>query len=148
MIRPPPSTTRTDTLFPYTTLFRSTFFRVYNSIAAEPIPGNVGDFRLLDRKVVNVLNGFTERNRFMKGMFSWVGFRQEAVSYDRAPRAAGTSKWRYWKLWNFALDGLTASTTAPLRMWSYVRSEEHTSELQSLMRISYAVFCLKKNKIH
>src|SRR3546814_13274811 len=59
-----------------------TFYRVYNSIAAEPIPGNVGDFRLLDRKVVNVLNGFTERNRFMKGMFSWVGFRQEAVSYE------------------------------------------------------------------
>src|SRR3546814_5964683 len=92
-------------------------------------------------------------------MFSWVGVRQEAVSYDRTPRAAGTSKWRYWKLWNFALDGLTASTTAPLRMWSYVglavalcaiayaaviRSAAHTSELQSLMRLSYAVFCWNK----
>lgn len=96
------------------------FYRVYNSIAVDPIPGNVGDFRLLDRKVVDVLNDLTERNRFMKGMFSWVGFEQAAVDYEREPRSAGTSKWRYWKLWNFALDGLTASTTAPLRIWTYV----------------------------
>lgn len=96
------------------------FYRIYNWVAADRIPGNVGDFRLLDRKVVNVLNDFTERNRFMKGMFSWVGFDQAEVSYERAPRAAGTTKWKYWKLWNFALDGLTASTTAPLRIWSYV----------------------------
>ena len=96
------------------------FYRVYNSIASDPIPGNVGDFRLLDRKVVEVLNELTERNRFMKGMFSWVGFEQATVSYERASRAAGTTKWKYWQLWNFALDGLTSSTTAPLRMWSYV----------------------------
>jgi glycosyltransferase involved in cell wall biosynthesis len=95
------------------------FYRVYNSISADPIPGNVGDFRLLDRKVVDVLNDFTEHNRFMKGVFSWVGFQQVAISYERAPRAVGTTKWRYWKLWNFALDGLTASTTVPLRIWTY-----------------------------
>ncbi|WP_420346857.1 glycosyltransferase family 2 protein [Pelagibius sp.] len=97
-----------------------TFYRLYNKIAAHQIPGNVGDFRLLDRKVVDVLNDLTERNRFMKGMFSWVGFEQATVGYERAPRAAGTTKWKYWGLWNFALDGFTASTTAPLRIWSYV----------------------------
>mgnify|MGYP000203027549 CR=1 FL=1 len=96
------------------------FYRVYNFIATDPIPGNVGDFRLLDRRVVDVLNDLPERNRFMKGMFSWVGFEQANVTYERPPRAAGTTKWRYWKLWNFALDGLTASTTGPLRIWSYL----------------------------
>ncbi|GAB4371913.1 MAG: glycosyltransferase family 2 protein [Kiloniellaceae bacterium] len=96
------------------------FYRVYNVVARDRIPDNVGDFRLLDRKVVEVLNDFTERNRFMKGVVSWVGFEQATVRYERAPRAAGTTKWKYWALWNFALDGITASTTAPLRIWTYV----------------------------
>lgn len=101
-------------------LSAAAFYRVYNLIAGDRIPGNVGDFRLLDRKVVEVLNDFTERNRFMKGVFSWVGFEQATVRYERAPRSAGTTKWKYWTLWNFALDGITASTTAPLRIWTYV----------------------------
>ncbi|NLS08330.1 glycosyltransferase family 2 protein [Rhizobium sp. P32RR-XVIII] len=96
------------------------FYGLYNRLADYPIPDNVGDFRLLDRSVVDVLNGMPERIRFMKGLFSWVGFAQATVEYDRPQRMAGTSKWVYWRLWNFALDGITGSTTMPLRIWTYV----------------------------
>lgn len=117
------------------------FYRIYNSFAADQIPGNVGDFRLLDRKVIDVLNDFTERSRFMKGMFSWVGFRQSTVSYERAARSAGTTKWKYWQLWNFAIDGFTASTTAPLRIWSYI------GLCVALCAISYAVFIVGRTLV-
>ncbi len=96
------------------------FYRIYNRISKQPIDANVGDYRLLDRKAVNVINDMPERIRFMKGLFSWVGFRKDTVEYTRAERVAGQTKWRYWGLWNFALDGITASTTLPLRIWSYV----------------------------
>ena len=96
------------------------FYRIYNKIADTKIPDNAGDFRLLDRKVVDALCQLPERNRFMKGLYAWVGFRQTAIEIVRAPRAAGTSKWRYWRLWNFALDGITAFSTMPLRIWSYI----------------------------
>lgn len=96
------------------------FYECFNKIAKNAIPRNVGDFRLLDREVVDTLNRFTERNRFMKAIFSWVGYRQATVEYTRMARAAGQTKFRYWKLWNFALDGITGSTTVPLRMWTYV----------------------------
>jgi len=96
------------------------FYGLYNRMADYPIQDNVGDFRLLDRSVVDVLNGMPERIRFMKGLFSWVGFTQATVEYDRPKRTAGTSKWVYWRLWNFALDGITGSTTMPLRIWTYV----------------------------
>ncbi len=96
------------------------FYRAYNRIASYPIQENVGDFRLLDRDVVNAINTIPERVRFMKGLLSWVGFSQATVEYDRRSRAAGRSKWAYWRLWNFALDGITGSTTLPLRIWTYV----------------------------
>lgn len=95
------------------------FYRIYNKIADTKIPDNAGDFRLLDRKVGNALCQLPERNRFMKGLYAWVGFRQASIEIVRAPRVAGTSKWRYWRLWNFALDGITAFSTMPLRVWSY-----------------------------
>src|SRR5262245_13059060 len=96
------------------------FYRIYNKIADTKIPDNAGDFRLLDRKVVDALCQLPERNRFMKGLYAWVGFRQTSIEIVRAPRVAGTSKWRYWRLWNFALDGITAFSTMPLRIWSYI----------------------------
>jgi glycosyltransferase involved in cell wall biosynthesis len=96
------------------------FYWLYNRLADYPIQDNVGDFRLLDRTVVDALNTMPERVRFMKGLFSWVGFAQVTVEYDRPARAAGSSKWLYWRLWNFALDGITGSTTLPLRIWTYV----------------------------
>lgn len=96
------------------------FYRTYNRIASHQIQENVGDFRLLDRDVVTAIRAMPERVRFMKGIVSWVGFSQATVEYDRDRRAAGRSKWAYWKLWNFALDGITGSTTLPLRIWTYV----------------------------
>ncbi len=96
------------------------FYRLHNSIADVTIPHDTGDFRMLDQRVVQVLRHLPERNRFMKGLFSWVGFTHATVEYERQPRAAGTTKWKYWKLWNFALDGITSSSSLPLRIWTYL----------------------------
>ncbi len=96
------------------------FYRAFNQMSEVDLPYNAGDFRLMDRRVVEVLRQLPERNRFMKGLFAWVGFNQVAIPYARPERAAGTSSWRYWKLWNFALDGITSFSTAPIRVWSYV----------------------------
>ncbi|MDE2385743.1 MAG: glycosyltransferase family 2 protein [Alphaproteobacteria bacterium] len=95
------------------------FYRIHNYIADVRIPDNVGDFRLMDRRVVEALKHLPEKTRFMKGLFAWVGFRQTGIDYRREARAAGTTKWRYWKLWNFAIDGITGSSTVPLRIWTY-----------------------------
>jgi len=96
------------------------FYRVLNLISEVAIPDNTGDFRLLDRRVVEALRQIPERNRFMKGLFSWVGYKQTAVVFDRPPRHRGISSWNYWKLWNFALEGLTSFSFMPLKIWSYV----------------------------
>lgn len=96
------------------------FYRVIDSLSEVPIPKNTGDFRLLDRKVVEVLKRLPERTRFMKGLFAWVGYRQTAILYDRQPRYTGQTKWNYWRLWNFALDGITSFSSMPLRIWMYV----------------------------
>lgn len=98
------------------------FYSVFNRMSDHAIEPNVGDFRLLDRKVVEIINSLTERVRFNKSIFSWVGFDPYTISYERPARSAGSTKWNYWKLWNFALDGLTGSTTLPLRIWTYVGS--------------------------
>ena len=96
------------------------YYRAHNALTTDKIPENAGDFRLLDRKVVDVIKAMPERNRFMKGLFAWAGFRQAAVEYDRADRATGETKFNYWKLWTLALDGITSASTVPLRVWSYV----------------------------
>lgn len=96
------------------------FYRFYNWMSQIEIPRNAGDFRLMDRKVVEALRHMPERNRFMKGIFTWPGFRQTSVHYERPARTQGTSKFNYWKLWNFAIDGLTSFSTVPLRVWSYI----------------------------
>src|SRR5262249_44706896 len=85
-----------------------------------PLPENTGDFRLMNRRCLDALAACRERRRFMKGLFSWVGFRQIRILYDRDPRFAGETKWNYWRLWNFALEGITSSTIAPLRLASYL----------------------------
>lgn len=95
------------------------FYKIYNRLSHDPIEPNVGDYRLLDREVINKINEMPERTRFMKGLFSWFGYDQARVEYRRPERAAGTTKWRFWTLWNFALDGITASSTLPLRIWTY-----------------------------
>ena len=96
------------------------FYHCYNRLADVAIPHDTGDFRLMDYRVVEAVRRLPEHNRFMKGIFSWVGFRQTGVPYARERRGAGESKWRLWQLWNFALDGITASSTLPLRIWSYL----------------------------
>jgi glycosyltransferase involved in cell wall biosynthesis len=98
----------------------SWFYRVHNLVSDHKIPEDVGDFRLLDRKVVNALKILPERRRFMKGLFAWLGFRTRSIEYVRQPRSAGTSKFSGWKLWNFALEGITSFSTVPLRVWTYV----------------------------
>jgi len=96
------------------------FYQVFNSVSDYPIPASTGDFRLMDRCVVEALNRLPERNRFMKGLFAWVGFRQVGVPYVRPARLAGESAWGYRKLFRFAVDGVTAFTTLPLRIWTLV----------------------------
>ena len=96
------------------------FYRLHNHVADIAIPQNVGDFRLMDRCVVNALKRLPEQQRFMKGLFSWVGFKTVVVDYDRESRAFGTSKFPGWKLWNFAIEGITSFSTTPLRIWTYV----------------------------
>ncbi|QCI10806.1 glycosyltransferase family 2 protein [Pseudomonas putida] len=96
------------------------YYRLHNRIASTSIEENVGDFRLLDRKVVVAIRQLPEQQLFMKGVLSWVGFRTEVVEYDRPQRVAGCSKFGFWRLWNLALDGITSFSTLPLRLWSYV----------------------------
>jgi glycosyltransferase involved in cell wall biosynthesis len=94
------------------------FYRIFNGLSDQPIPRSAGDFRLMDRKVVEAVKQLPERNRFMKGLFAWVGFSQIGVPYVRPARAAGTSSWGYLKLFKFAIDGITSFSTVPLRVWS------------------------------
>ena len=96
------------------------FYRLHNKISTPKLPENVGDFRLMDRVVVDALNQLPESRRFMKGLFAWVGFRAACVDYSRAERFAGTTKFNGWKLWNFALEGVTSFSTEPLRIWTYL----------------------------
>ena len=117
------------------------YYRAHNRISNDKIPENAGDFRLLDRKVVNALRALPERNRFMKGLFAWAGFRQTAVEYDRVERNVGESKFNYWKLWTLALDGITAGSTAPLRVWSYVGA------VIAFFAMCYAVFIAARTLI-
>lgn len=95
------------------------FYRVINGLSDVPIPENVGDFRLLSRRCVEALNLLPESNRFMKGLFAWIGYKQITVEYDRHARAAGETKWPYFKLLNFAIEGITGFSVVPLRLASY-----------------------------
>ena len=114
------------------------FYRVMNRLSEVPIPVDTGDFRLLSRRALDALNSLPERNRVMKGLFAWIGFRQRSIEYDRDPRAAGSSKWRYWKLWNLALEGITGFSVGPLKVATYV------GFLTALSAFVYAAFVLVK----
>jgi polyisoprenyl-phosphate glycosyltransferase len=96
------------------------FYRVLRQVAGVTIPENTGDFRLLSRRCVDALNQLREQHRFMKGLFAWVGFRQKAVPYRREARPVGSTKWNYWKLWNFSIEGITSFTVAPLTIATYL----------------------------
>ncbi len=95
------------------------FYWAFNSMSPVRIPAHAGDFRLVDKRAAEVLRQLPERNRFMKGLFAWVGFNAVGVSYERPARAAGASKFNLWRLWNFALDGVVSFSTVPLRASFY-----------------------------
>jgi glycosyltransferase involved in cell wall biosynthesis len=112
------------------------YYRAHNWLSDDKIPEHAGDFRLLDRKVVDVIRVMPERNRFMKGLFAWAGFRSASVPYTRAARTVGTTKFRYWRLWTLAIDGITSASTVPLRVWSYLGG------LVALGALGYAIFII------
>ncbi len=114
----------------------SWFYWAFNSMSPVRIPANVGDFRLIDRRAVEVLRRLPERNRFMKGLFAWVGFNAIGVPYERPRRAAGSSKFNLWRLWNFALDGVVSFSTVPLRVSFY------TGVVIAVVAVLYALFIL------
>jgi glycosyltransferase involved in cell wall biosynthesis len=117
------------------------FYALFDRISNYAIPRNVGDFRLLDRKVVDQLNAIEERIRFNKGIVAWLGYKAVEVTYTRNSREAGSTKWRAWSLWNFALDGITGSSTLPLRIWSYVGG------FLAILALCYAVFLVIRTLI-
>ncbi len=112
------------------------FYSLIGRISEVDIPENVGDFRLMSRDASNALKRLPERTRFMKGLFSWVGFKTCILPYRREARFAGTTKWNYWRLWNFALEGLTSFTVAPLKVASYA------GILTALSALGYGCFVL------
>jgi glycosyltransferase involved in cell wall biosynthesis len=89
-------------------------------LSHTPIPTDTGDFRLLSPRALAALRQLRERHRFMKGLFGWIGFERVAIPYHREPRLAGSSKFNFWRLWNFALEGITSFSTAPLRLATYL----------------------------
>jgi glycosyltransferase involved in cell wall biosynthesis len=96
------------------------FYRAIRAVSRVEIPEDTGDFRLLSRRAVDALKKLREQHRFMKGLFAWIGFPQKAVCYQRDVRYAGETKWNYWRLWNFAIEGITSFTIAPLKVATYM----------------------------
>lgn len=96
------------------------FYKIHNKISHTKIPENAGDYRLITGKVVKAIQELPENQRFMKGIFAWVGFKTVVVEYKRNKRKAGKTSFNYWKLWNFAIDGITSFSTVPLRIWLYL----------------------------
>lgn len=117
------------------------FYRAIGRLGEVPIPANAGDFRLMDRRVVEALKLMPERTRFMKGLFAWLGFKQTTIRYTRPQRAAGTGKWKAWQLWNFALDGVFSFSTLPLRIWTYF------GLLTALAAIGYGIYIAMRTLI-
>ena len=118
------------------------FYRVMRKVTSVDIPADTGDFRLMSRRVVDALKRCREQHRFMKGLFAWVGFRQCAVPYHREARVAGTTKFNYWRLWNFALEGITSFTIAPLKVATYV------GFLTAAMAFVYLLVIVVKTLLH
>jgi glycosyltransferase involved in cell wall biosynthesis len=117
------------------------FYQFHNRLSTIQIPDNVGDFRLMDRIVLDALKKIPEQQRFMKGLFAWVGFKTVTLDYVRQPRTAGTTKFSGWKLWNFALEGITSFSAVPLRFWTYV------GVLGAVSTFIYAIIIISKTLI-
>lgn len=118
------------------------FYRVHNLLSNVRIQENVGDFRLMDRVVVEAIKQLPENNRFMKGIFAWVGFKTVVIDYVRNPRILGESKFSGWRLWNFALEGITSFSAVPLKFWLYV------GILGAFLTFIYGIFIVSKTLIY
>jgi len=118
------------------------FYKVLGNLSDTQIPVNTGDFRLISRQAIDALKELREQHRFMKGLFSWVGFNTKEVEYNRAPRFAGDTKWNYWRLWNFALEGITSFSIAPLKIATYVGG------FISSLSFVYAIYIVVKTFIY
>lgn len=118
------------------------FYRAIQGVSRFKIPEDTGDFRLLSRRAVDALKQFREQHRFMKGLFAWIGFAQKSVPYKRDPRFAGETKWNYWKLWNFALDGITSFSIAPLKVATYL------GFTIAVLAFVYAIVIISKTILH
>jgi glycosyltransferase involved in cell wall biosynthesis len=118
------------------------FYRVITFLSHAPIPRDVGDYRLMDRRVVEAIRQLPERSRYMKGLLSWPGYTTDVVEYARPQRAGGDSKWQLWKLFNHGLDGVFSFSTAPLRIWTYI------GLLLSLFSLMYLLFIVIRTLIY
>ena len=118
------------------------FYRLIQASTRVKIPADTGDFRLLSRRALDALNKLREQHRFMKGLYAWIGFPQKAVPYHRDPRKAGQTKWNYWKLWNFALEGFTSFTIGPLKVATYL------GVTTALAAFLYALWIVYKTLAH
>lgn len=117
------------------------FYRAHNALAPQHIPENVGDFRLFTREVLEALKRLPERQRFMKGLFAWVGYKSTVVEYVREARVAGNTKFSGWKLWNFAIEGFTSFSTLPLRVWTYIGSTV------AVIAVIYGIFLVARTLV-
>lgn len=115
-----------------------TFYALFNWLSEVKLPSKAGDFRLMDRGVVEALKRLPEHTRFMKGLFAWVGFRQTGIAFDRPARQAGSSQWPFAKLFKFAFDGIFSFSTVPLKLWTW------TGVLMSCFALTYAIYLTLK----
>jgi polyisoprenyl-phosphate glycosyltransferase len=118
------------------------FYRAIGRMGTIDIPENVGDFRLLSRRAVAALRRFPERSRFMKGLFAWIGFATREIEYDRDGRQAGVTKWNYWRLWNFAIEGITSFSVVPLKAASYI------GFVTALIAFAYGMYVIGKTLLY
>ena len=118
------------------------FYRIINRLSDVEIPPDTGDFRLLSRPVLDTLRTLPERRRFMKGLFAWVGFRSTSIYYHRAPRHTGKTTWNYWRLWNFAVEGITSFSQVPLQLAAYL------GVLVSLLAFLYAIWLVASTLVY
>lgn len=118
------------------------FYRIMSRLGQVKLPEDTGDYRLLSRRALDALNTLTEQHRFMKGLFTWIGYSQKAVYYQRDARHSGSSKWNYWHLWNLAIEGITSFTAAPLKFASYI------GFITALIAISYGLYIIARTVIY
>lgn len=124
------------------TFFTRKFYSLVNKISEVNMPDGAGDFRMMNRNMINAIIAMSEVQRFSKGIFSWVGFKTKWIKFENVERAAGETKWSFWKLFSYALDGITAFSTFPLKLASFIGS------IISLSAFVYLIYIIVKTIIY